>query len=68
MARKSLIAGLLVALLFARSDTRVFAVDIEDLQADVKRIRDEIKRQDDPKTAPVSVIDEKIFEQYGDNT
>ena len=66
MARRCLLAALLVALVCPHVSVR--AIDIEDLQAEVKRIRDEIAREDDFKTKAVAVIDNTIIDKYGSNT
>ena len=69
MARKSpggLIAVLLLACVLPA--LRVVAVEINDLRKEVERIRGEIAHQDDPKTNPVSQVDQAIlFDKYSDN-
>lgn len=63
MARHCLVAGLLAASIL--SSVPLHAVEIEDLKAEVDRIREELKREDAPKADPVSTVDNTIFEKYG---
>ena len=65
MARRSLLGGLIVSM--ACVAFCAGAVDLEQLKEEVKRVREELAAEDDPKINPVSNLEQVFCDKYGPN-